>query len=60
MFYSGIHIMLQYLNQLPVSFPSTLEDSAEYIGLYKISLAELGWPESIQGAALITLFMLVL
>ncbi|KAG0629955.1 hypothetical protein M758_1G142000 [Ceratodon purpureus] len=59
MYCTGMHIMLQYLYQLPVSFPQELKDTAEYIGLFKCSLAEMGWPEAVQSVALIGFFMLL-
>jgi hypothetical protein len=59
MYCTGLHIMLQYLYQLPVSFTQELKDTAEYIGLFKCSLPEMGWPEAIQSVALIGFFMLV-
>lgn len=59
MYCTGMHIILQYLYQLPVSFPRELKDTAEYIGLFKCSLPEIGSPEAIQSMALIGFLMLV-
>lgn len=59
MYCTGIHIMLQYLYQLPVSFPQKLKDTAEYVGLFKILLPEMGLPEAIQSVALVAFFILV-
>lgn len=59
MYCTGMHIMLQYLYQLPISFPQELQDAAEYIGLFKCSMLEMGWPEAVQSLALIAFFMLV-
>lgn len=59
MYCTGMHISLQYLYQLPVSFPQKLKDTAEYVGLFKISLSEMGWPEAVQSVALVAFFILV-
>lgn len=59
MYCTEMHIMLQYLYQLPISFPQKLIDTAEYVGLFKISLPEMGWPEAIQSVALVAFFILV-
>lgn len=59
MYCTGMHIMLQYLYQLPISFPQELQDAAEYIGLFKCSMLEMGWPEAVQSLALIAFFMLL-
>jgi hypothetical protein len=59
MYCTGTHIMLQYLYQLPVTFPQKLKDTAEYVGLFEISLPDIGLPEAIQSVALIAFFILV-
>jgi len=51
--------MLQYLYQLPVTFPEKFKATAEYVGLFEISLPEIGLPEAIQSVALIAFFILV-
>jgi len=59
-FYTGTHITLLYLNQLPVELPQSVVDAADYMGLFKVSKADLGWPEGIQLIALFALYILVL
>ncbi len=60
LFYTGTHITLLYLNQLPVELPQSVVDAADYMGLFKVSKADLGWPEGIQLIALFALYILVL
>lgn len=59
MYFTGIHIMLQYLYQLPVLFPEKLKETADYVGLFKIVLPEMGLPEIIQSVALVAFFILL-
>lgn len=59
LYFTGIHIMLQYLYQLPISFSEKLKETADYVGFFKIVLPEMGLPEIIQSVALVAFFILV-
>ncbi|KAL3696338.1 hypothetical protein R1sor_010414 [Riccia sorocarpa] len=56
---TGLHILLLYLYQLPISFPNSLIEVANYFGLFKVSAVDFGWPEGLQAAALIALYILL-
>ncbi|KAL2642994.1 hypothetical protein R1flu_010581 [Riccia fluitans] len=56
---TGLHILLLYLYQLPISFPDSLTEVANYFGLFKVLATDFGWPESLQAAALIALYILL-
>lgn len=51
--------MALYLDQLPLSLPENIADAADYLGLFKISNLQLGWPEICQVVSLIALYTLV-
>jgi hypothetical protein len=59
-FYTGLHILALYLDQLPLSLPESIADAADYLGLFKISNLQLGWPEGCQVVSLISLYTLVI
>lgn len=52
--------MALYLDQLPLSLPESIADAADYLGLFKISNLQLGWPEGCQVVSLISLYTLVI
>ncbi|KAG0610440.1 hypothetical protein M758_7G065700 [Ceratodon purpureus] len=58
-FYTGLHISALYLDQLPLSLPESIADAADYLGLFKLSNLQLGWPEGCQVASLISLYILL-
>lgn len=59
LFYTGLHILALFLDQLPLSFVERISDATDYVGLFKSSSQDLGWPEGIQTVSLIALFILV-
>ncbi|CAM6103082.1 unnamed protein product [Calypogeia fissa] len=56
---TGAHIVLLYVYQLPIAYPESISDVADYIGLYRASYNELGWPEAVQAGALIAFYVLM-
>ncbi|BBN02016.1 piezo-type mechanosensitive ion channel component 1/2 [Marchantia polymorpha subsp. ruderalis] len=56
---TGCHILLLYLYQLPIAFPDSLSEVASYFGLFKVSAVDFGWPEGLQAAALVALYILL-
>ncbi|XP_020101782.1 piezo-type mechanosensitive ion channel homolog isoform X3 [Ananas comosus] len=56
--YAFISILLLYIYQLPVKFPSTIQVIVDFIGLYKIT-SKSEWPELSSGLSLLTYFFLL-
>lgn len=57
---TGSHILALYVYQLPISYPDSISDVGNYIGLFRASDKDFGWPEGVQAGALIAFYVLVL
>lgn len=56
-YFTGTHIALLYLHQVPLPVPEQLFDAGEYIGLSKVG--DMGWSERLQIFSLLLLYVLV-
>ncbi|XP_062086347.1 piezo-type mechanosensitive ion channel homolog isoform X1 [Humulus lupulus] len=54
--YAGFNILLLYVYQLPVKFPSLLNWVADFIGLFKIT-ADSDWPEICSSFSLVIFYI---
>jgi hypothetical protein len=60
LFYTGAHISVLYIYQMPFLLHSNVVDAVEYIGLFKVGVPYFPWTEAIQAVSLIALYILVL
>lgn len=60
LFYTGAHITVLYIYQVPFLLHSSVVDAMEYIGLFKVGIPYFPWTEAIQAVSLIALYILVL
>ncbi|XP_021727828.1 piezo-type mechanosensitive ion channel homolog [Chenopodium quinoa] len=56
--YACFNILILYTYQLPVQFPTLLQQIANFLGLYKISV-ESGWLEICSGLSLICFYVML-
>ncbi|GMN48728.1 hypothetical protein TIFTF001_017898 [Ficus carica] len=56
--YAGFNIVLLYVYQLPIEFPSMLKWVAEFIGLFKMT-ADSEWPEICSSVSLIIFYIML-
>lgn len=56
--YAGFNIVILYVYQLPMEFPSMLQRVADFIGLFKIT-ANSEWPEICSSFSLILFYIMV-
>lgn len=57
--FTGLDILLLYLYQLPFGYPEVILKIADYLGLFKVSEGQYGWPEIVQSAALVMFYILL-
>lgn len=56
--YACFNIILLYVYQLPVNFPSMFQWMADFVGLFKVS-SNTEWPEICAGFSLILFYIMV-
>jgi hypothetical protein len=59
LFYTGAHISVLYIYQMPFLLHSNVVDAVEYIGLFKVGVPYFPWTEAIQAVSLIALYILL-
>jgi hypothetical protein len=59
LFYTGAHITVLYIYQVPFLLHSNVVDAVEYIGLFKVGVPYFPWTEAIQAVSLIALYILL-
>ncbi|XP_024535480.1 piezo-type mechanosensitive ion channel homolog isoform X3 [Selaginella moellendorffii] len=57
--YNTMHIIIFYVRQLPISFPTRLLHIVDYLGLFETSSAEMTWAKGVHLISILTLFVLL-
>ncbi|KAJ7571313.1 hypothetical protein O6H91_01G159100 [Diphasiastrum complanatum] len=58
LFYNGVHILMLYVRQLPISLSESISKAATYAGLFKMT-KDWSWLEIVQAMSLILLYVLL-